>query len=581
METRNCQNCKQSFVIESEDFLFYEKIKVPPPTFCFTCRLQRRMMFRNERAFYKRMNNAPGKSGEFIISIHNPDSPHTVFDDRTWWGDSWDPVDYAKDLDFSRPFFIQFKELYESIPLINLSITNMSDCSYCNVSEGDKGCYMATASNANEDSIYGNRLTRNKDVCDVYIATENESCYEIVNSVKNYKVQYSLYTNECVDSYFLYNCKNCTDCIGCTNLRNKSFYILNQKYSREEYLQKKDALCLNSRKGVESFGLLFDEIVRTSIHRFSHNIRSYNSTGDNLENTSNIKNCFDIYEAENCKNMVWGGYGLRDSMDIGPGIGIQSELLYESFDTALQGSLCLWTGVVYHSFDVRYSVNCHSCSHLFGCHGLRSKQYCILNKQYTKEQYEELVLKIIEHMNTMPYIDAAGRIFRYGEFFPYDISPFAYNETVAQEYFPLSKEEVLQNKWSWYEREHRNYNITLTVDSIPDTVKIVADSICEDIIECANKGLERTGCTTAFKIMKRELDFYRKLGIPLPRLCPNCRHYARLEKRNPLKLWHRSCMCDKSSHEHAGKCEVEFETSYSPDRPEIVYCEKCYQQEVI
>jgi len=31
METRNCQNCKKDFIIELDDFGFYEKIKVPIP----------------------------------------------------------------------------------------------------------------------------------------------------------------------------------------------------------------------------------------------------------------------------------------------------------------------------------------------------------------------------------------------------------------------------------------------------------------------------------------------------------------------------------------------------------------------
>ena len=102
-------------------------------------------------------------------------------------------------------------------------------------------------------------------------------------------------------------------------------------------------------------------------------------------------------------------------------------------------------------------------------------------------------------------------------------------------------------------------------------------------------------CTTAFKIIKSELDFYRKMNLPLPRLCPNCRHYQRIKQRNPLKLWHRKCMCNGSTsspnnnstihqynntviHTHGNEpCPNEFETTYSPDRPEIVYCEACYQ----
>ena len=44
------------------------------------------------------------------------------------------------------------------------------------------------------------------------------------------------------------------------------------------------------------------------------------------------------------------------------------------------------------------------------------------------------------------------------------------------------------------------------------------------------------------------------------------------KERGPVKLWHRKCM-------NKG-CNNEFETSYAPERPEIVYCESCYNQEV-
>ena len=81
-------------------------------------------------------------------------------------------------------------------------------------------------------------------------------------------------------------------------------------------------------------------------------------------------------------------------------------------------------------------------------------------------------------------------------------------------------------------------------------------------------------------IQFHELSFYKKMNLPLPHLCPNCRHYQRLKQRNPLKLWHRQCMCDKTNHDHEDKCVTEFETSYTPNKPEIIYCEKCYQQEV-
>ena len=106
-ETRTCQNCKNSFAIEPEDFKFYEKIKVPPPTWCPECRMMRRMMFRNERVLYRRKCNALGHDEE-IISVFSPEKPFTVYDYKYWWSDAWNPFDYGRDYDFSKPFFQQF-----------------------------------------------------------------------------------------------------------------------------------------------------------------------------------------------------------------------------------------------------------------------------------------------------------------------------------------------------------------------------------------------------------------------------------------------------------------------------------------
>ena len=175
-------------------------------------------------------------------------------------------------------------------------------------------------------------------------------------------------------------------------------------------------------------------------------------------------------------------------------------------------------------------------------------------------------------MNDMPYIDSKGRVYKYGEFFPGELSPFAYNETIAQEYYPKNKEDIIEDGCVYRKSLVRNYKITMKNQDLPDHIKDVPDNIIDEIIACNNNGSELTQCTEAYKIHPEELSFLRKHNIALPRLCPNCRHYERLAQRNHLKLWHRKCMKEG--------CTNEFETSYSPDRPEIIYCEKCYQQEV-
>ena len=182
------------------------------------------------------------------------------------------------------------------------------------------------------------------------------------------------------------------------------------------------------------------------------------------------------------------------------------------------------------------------------------------------------MVKIKKHMNKMPYVDKQGLTYKYGEFFPIEFSPFGYNTTTAQEFFSLTKKEITEKKYLWKEMENKDYKIDILPENLPDTVDVVEETILTKVIGCEHKGLCNETCMTAFKIVSEELKFYKRMNLPLPRLCSNCRHYQRSKFRNGMKLFKRKCM--------KKGCQNEFETSYAPDRSEIVYCEKCYQQEV-
>jgi len=169
-------------------------------------------------------------------------------------------------------------------------------------------------------------------------------------------------------------------------------------------------------------------------------------------------------------------------------------------------------------------------------------------------------------MKDTPYVDSKGMEYKYGEFFPTEFSPLAYNETLAIEYFPKTKQQVIKEGYLWRDKNPGEYKITIEASNLPDDIKNVTADVLKEVMRCDS-------CKNAFKLIDAELSFYKRFSIPLPRMCFNCRHMERRKKMNPLKLWHRHCM--KSG------CANEFETSYSPDRPEIVYCEQCYQQEVI
>ncbi len=200
-----------------------------------------------------------------------------------------------------------------------------------------------------------------------------------------------------------------------------------------------------------------------------------------------------------------------------------------------------------------YVDSCFNCNNLFGCISLRNKEYCILNKQYSKKEYDELVPRIIEHMKNHG---------EWGEFFPINISPFKYNESVADEYFPISKEECLEKGWRWRDDDEKGFYDGPSFE-IPMNISDVGDEILKQILTC-----EVTG--DSYRIIPQELRFYRKMGLPIPKRCPNQRHRDRLSLRNPQTTWERRC----------SKCSVDIQSTYAPKRPEKVYCEACYLGEV-
>src|SRR3989338_4925945 len=116
-ETKTCQNCKQEFAIEPADFDFYKKISVPPPTWCPTCRKQRRLSWRNDMNLHSR---TCGLCKRAIVSIYSTDKPFPVYCPKCWWGDGWDPKKYGKEYDFSKSFFEQYREFQNRVPALAL-----------------------------------------------------------------------------------------------------------------------------------------------------------------------------------------------------------------------------------------------------------------------------------------------------------------------------------------------------------------------------------------------------------------------------------------------------------------------------
>jgi hypothetical protein len=614
VETKICKHCWVSFDITNKDTEFYEKIspvfqrpvsleetglkewvfknlwnwkikyQIPSPTLCPDCRQQRRLSFRNERNLYKRKCDLTKKD---IISIYSPDKRYKVYEQNEWWSDKWDPLDYWIDFDFSRSFFEQFWELMKEIPLQNLNNKLLESCNYVNDCISCKWCYLTFNSIHSEDSMYSYILRNWIDCVDTDFCDKCFNSYDLIECWWNsHYLFYSAKSSKCLNSYFLFNCFKCENCICCSNLADKKYYIFNEKYSLESYEKKKNELF---KKWFSSLINDYKKLVNKSFTRHMFWYSNENVLWDNIFFSKNCNECYDSNHLEDCK-YIYTAMETKNSQDIYL-FWNNLELSYESvfvWENSYKIIFSYWCSV--NCYNLLYCYNLTWSSNCFWCIWLRNKQYCILNKQYTKEEYEELVPKIIEHMK---------KTGEWWEFFPSYISPFWYNETVANEYFPLSKDEVLHNRYpefisgsimqeiapkhsikdtetsSWlfkkwpifnrsdYESPFPKVEKIIPASKLPDNIALIPDDILNWAIEC-----EVT--KKPFKIITQELDFYRKHNLPIPKKHPDQRHLDRIALRNPRKLFDRKC----------NKCWVEMKTTYSPDRKEIVYCKECYNKEV-
>jgi hypothetical protein len=568
-QTKTCQNkdkskyCMGEFTITPDDFLFYEKMKVPPPTFCPECRYIRRLLDRNEYNLYKRKCDA---TGENIISIYKQDSPFPVYKQDYWKSDLWDAMDYNKDFDFSRSFFEQYEELRRSVPHLAMVNSSSENSEYTNQAQNNRDCYMLVTSGTNEKCMYGSwNQNGNYMNSDCYMVEMSEYCYECIWLSKCSKCTWSFNCHDCVDVHFSRDCRGCMDCFGCVGLRNKQYYYFNENVGKSKYEEL-------TNKNTWSREFLKEVKKNSEDFHLSKPVKHYNgfsinnSTGDYIQNTERTRYSFNCRDTKDVAYMQDAWTKTADCLDCTE--IIKAELSYE-----IQGveapSRCIGIRSCFNTVsDSCYCDMCFGIYECFGCFGLKNKQYCILNKQYTKEKYFELKEKIIKHMRQTN---------EWGEYFPSEFSPFSYNESMAQDYFPLKKEEALRFGYKWSDRNERDYKVTIISSGLPQKISEVSDSILNEVIGCLtqeNMELknEYTLCTTAFKITKLELMLYKLLKIPLPEKCFPCRRQDRFKKRNLRKLYNRSCMKEG--------CTNTFETTYAPDRPEIVYCEECYKREI-
>jgi len=486
-----CRECSAGFTVPPEESAFLQRLSpriagrcegLPQPDLCPGCREQRRLAFRNEWNMYRRRCDFSGRE---LIAIYHAGSPYKVFDPAVWWSDDFDPLQYGRAFDFSRPFFEQFHELNLEVPKAAIQNAKSENSAFTNYSAENRNCYLCVGSAVNEDCYYCSRVFNSRQVCDSFDLQRCESCYECLHGSDLYGCVFCSNCHNSSDLAYCEDCRGCRDCLGSAGLRNRSFCLFNRELGEKEYRREAAELRAAIARGAGAPPAVKAE-------RDDYNINCEESSGAQLLGCSRCRSCFMLKESQDCR-YVGSGTDNRDCCDCN--FMDNSELLY--FSTNLRHNYrVLFGALVWYSSEALYALNCFNSSNLFGCSGMKRSSYCILNKQYDSEQYGRMVLRIIGHMRETG---------EWGRYFPARLSPFPYNCSVAAEYYPLPRDEALNKGLSWHEAEG------------------AAEHTAPGAAQCAATG-------KAFKIMEQERELCARLGVPLPATCPAVRHNARMSR---------------------------------------------------
>ncbi len=541
-----CANSGDDFLFTEDERKFREKISptfagqkfpLPEPTISPAERVKRKCSHRNEQYLHRAKSCFSGKP---LVSIYPENFAGKICSRDEWFSDQWEGVDFGQDFDFSKPFFQNFAELQAKIPRAATVTIGNENCEFTTGTGYCRNCYLINSSEYAEDCLYSKLIQKGRDIVDCSYVYDSELLYECFNVKNCFDSQYLQNCKNCNDSWFCKNCIGCNNCFGCVNLKNKEYHFLNKKLSKTEYEQKIADLKLGKRSARLDLQKSFRNFAKKFPHKYAEILNCESCTGDYLLDSKNCQNCYDLEKSEDCQNVYVGG-GNKDVFDCA-NTYVKAELCLETLGTIniFNCNFCLY---VFNSSDLWYCEQCFSCKNCFGCVGLRNKEYHIFNKPFTKEAYEQKVAEIIRHMQQEK---------SWGEFFPVELSPFPYAESLAGYYFPENPQsEVTETE-----------NVpSADLKILPAEIAQTDDAIIREILHCAQ-------CNKKYKIQSRELVFYRKMNVPVPTKCPDCRHWDRMKCRNSRQIFPRKC----------DKCGQKVQTTFPPENPEKIYCEQCFQE---
>lgn len=469
-----------------------KKFDIPPPQQSPREVFQLLSTFWHHFALHKRKCDRTGRS---IISVFDEHCPYPVWH-REEWIKHADPP--QANYDPTLPFFEQLWELFQTCPIAHNVGAGNENCEYSDDWWYSKNCYLCHSGVDCEDAYYCYRTVNLKDCQYCVFSFDSERCTDLINCHNCYASTYALNSRNCRDSAFLFDCRNCSHCLFSWNLRNKQYCIFNQQLSKEEYEKERAKYDFSSRQQYQQAKQSFFDMIKTKAWwRNVYQEQCENCSGDIIDKCKNCHNCFLYSESEDCINSMRGGWN-KDTLNTV--CAFRSELTYLS---VLPQDQCYDIRFCYNVIQCKsmeYSAHCFNSKDCFGCCGLVNKRYCIFNKEYSPQEYQEKVKEIKKQLQQEGI---------YGQFFPFHFAANSYDESLSGFYWPLTREEQEQQGYRVKQAEEQRTESHQSTHIIPDLPREANPEITEQVFwdEKANK---------PFQITPFDLKFCKNNNVPLP-----------------------------------------------------------------
>ena len=511
-------------------------------------RMRSILAYRNDRRLFKRVCSM---SGEPMISAYHKDTPFPVIKSSLWWGDEWEAMGCGFVPDTNQPFFPQFATLQSQVPREGTSVVNSENCEYNSHTRDSKNGYLNHLSAQCENVLYSHLMISCTDCVDGISNTECTLCFDCGFVKQCYECVKCEESSNCTDCHFSYQLRGCSNCLLCTNLTGKKFYYRNQPCTPEEFATLKSSLLDGDSATYTATCKEYEALKTSSPQRATHTLNCEDVLGEHLTDSKHCYGCFDIRSSEDCFNLWNGG-----SNDVIHGYSILLPRSQSVFScVTIRGCQNIFfSSNCWNSNDLWYCDNCVNCADCFGCVGLKKKRHCFFNVQHSPSEYEALARDWRERM-------IAGK--EWGEFFPMQHSPFCYNESAAQDFFPMTQHDIVSEGLRYREFDDA---VARSEGSAKEATRppVHLSSLQEGMI------LDCPACSLRYRIVQQEIDFYQKMHVPPPQQCPECRLTARIVERCPYSLVSRKC----------SNCSIDLETVYTEQKAPQVLCETCYMEKV-